>query len=709
MNSSFKKQCFRGSNKIPSIASAAVIAVTLVGFPLTAQAGKITSIPSAPSVPPNPTEFLADGFGGWNLDNVEVLLHGTQGNIGDDDLSWFDPSDGSYSFGTDSDFTYQSNVSDDLGVTMGYVLAKDWPVGEPSGIKIVNDDVGVKEPKPQNCIMATSYLADHFLDSVDPLQVTCSGPFQSHKRYKLAMLPTTVADGAGLEKGIDLVFNVEAEAGSRDYQIFQKINNWTDGRLEGFTIQVGTGIGSNFTLASDETSGVGVGNLSLSVPAEIWTTADQLAVFSAGLFGPPDLKHDRPAGFFDPKTRAGFEIAEYPNLSGQTDTLTSGATLGSDYAQVPTNVSNQFGPWLPNTMLPTGIFWDDDGNPETDAELLAWYGWNPALQPAGLGWMTGAAEGFAEVSAATIIDWGTNLEYTQDVIDDLVNVGLNYIVTVGDVASFSSTFTIRITPAVDTSNSGLPADEPVYVGETPVPSLQFTSPDGIVAISPAPEFLVGELLTLRVGDGNIAVDVDDESVEVTVTDKAVDGECAIISNEGGIIEETVELIEQGEDRRVYAATTDAFIEVTAGTVVTVIYTDANNGTIENVVKCSSTIATNEILPMPVAEVSITDFSAPTSLFVGRTAKLSVTVTNAKESEVPVSGTVTIKAEGFTTYNEDFVDLAPNKKLRVSNNWTDVAAGLIDWTATVTIDSQDVDTATATTEVLVKPGNNNGNN
>ena len=135
---------------------------------------------------------------------------------------------------------------------MGIVLAKDWPIGEPPGIKIVNDDTGkIPDGRPTNCIMATSYLDGAFLDSTDPQQVLCSGPFQSHKRFKVAMLPTTVADGAGFEEGIDLVFDVEAEAGSRDYQVFQKINNWTDGRLDGFTIEVGTGIGTDFVPASD--------------------------------------------------------------------------------------------------------------------------------------------------------------------------------------------------------------------------------------------------------------------------------------------------------------------------------------------------------------------------------------------------------------------------------------------------------------------------
>ena len=176
--------------------------------------------------------------------------------------STFNVMTGEYFFSVDSDHTYESRVYDDDVQTtlLGKALAKDWPVGEPAGIKIVNDDFDVKEGRATNCIMSTSYLDDHFLDTADPKQVLCSGPFQSHKRYKLAMLPSTVADGPGLEKGIDLVFNVEQDNTSRDYQVFQKINNWTDERLVGFTIQVGTGQGSSFVPASDPTAGVGVAN-----------------------------------------------------------------------------------------------------------------------------------------------------------------------------------------------------------------------------------------------------------------------------------------------------------------------------------------------------------------------------------------------------------------------------------------------------------------
>ena len=522
------------------------LAIVLAGFSLASQADKITSIPSA-TVP-----GIQDGFGGLNFDNITVVLDGAP-------TSTFNPLTGAYSFAPDSDFSYESLVYADNGKTtpMGIALAKDWPVGEPAGIKIINDDTDVKAPKPANCIMSTSYIDGNYLDEADPQKVICSSSFQSHKRYKLAMLPATVAGGAGNEAPIDLVFNVEAEAGARDYQVYQKINNWTNVRLQGFTIQVGTGIGGSFVAASG-TGGAGVANLSLSVPDTIWT-ADQLANFSTGLFGGL-LGVD---GYFDPDTRAGYNIAEYPNSSGETDTLTSGAILPSDYPSVPPvtgDAVNQFGDWLPNNMLPYGIFYDDDGNPATDAELVAWYGVNST----GLGWMTGQAGDFADVLPPQIEAWSNNSLYFMGVIDDLVNVGLNYIVTVGDVSAVSSSFTIRITPVIADNPSVLPG----YVdGLPPSPELKYNSSDAEIRIDPSP-FLPGSLLSARVLDADLNLDpglIDTTTVEVTTDD-------------GSVAPYTLTLEEQGEDRGAFAGNLpDDFSNVAVGTKVTVTYIDADDG------------------------------------------------------------------------------------------------------------------------------------
>ena len=168
----------------------AALLLSVCMFP--AHGGMIISQPSASG---------AAGYGGWNLDNVNVRIVRSDGSS--DPGGSFDASDGSYVMGADGlyasdvyDTTYiDGNSSETL---MATVVAKDWPVGEPPGIKVVNDDTNVKVPKPQNCIMATSYLDPDFLDTATPVQVICSSPFQSHKRFKIGLLPALV-DSAGEE------------------------------------------------------------------------------------------------------------------------------------------------------------------------------------------------------------------------------------------------------------------------------------------------------------------------------------------------------------------------------------------------------------------------------------------------------------------------------------------------------------------------------
>ena len=634
---------------------------------------------------------------------MEVELNGTQGEIGETDTSWYDESDGDYNFASDSDHTYKAYVEDGVGTVTGIALAKDWPVGEPAGIKVINDDLLVKAPKPPNCIMATSYLADHFLDSVDPQQVLCSGPFQSHKRYKLAMLPTTVAGGPGSEKGIDLVFNVEDDGGSRDYQIFQKINNWTDGRLQGFSVQVGFGVGEAFQAVAE--AGVALADMNISVPSDIWSM-EQLAVFSAGLFGPLD-KHTGNVGYFDPDQRAGFMIDEYV-VGDQplTDILHATTTLGSDYAEVPAGaaVSNQFGPWLPNNMLPTGIFWDDDGNPETDAQLMAWFGYNPAISD--YSWMSGSQgietnpTPFDAIPDAVITAMGENLAFTSDVIDDLVNVGLNYIVTVGDVntfpASANNTFTIRVTPTKDTS--GAPA--PGYVGEEPSPGLLFSSSDAVVLLDPNPEFVVGSLLTARVGDADLNTDpLVIEEVVVAITNGDISG--------------TLTLVEQGENRGVFVASLpEEYSNVAPGTVVTMTYIDADNGTGASVTKTSSSEAVEDLPPI-LSDVSITDFQVPATVTDKTRTEISLEILNGKEKGKgsnkgvePATGSVLITGSDGSEFSGEFTDLVAGKTAVFTFTWKASLADkntseTVSWAVSVTVNGQIVDDATATTLVEVK--------
>ena len=656
------------------------ITLVLTTFMLTSQAGKITSIPSATGAP---------GFGGWNLSNAEVIVNGTASEIGGTG-SWYDEATGAYNFADDTDFTYQGNVDDGGGSTiMGLVLAKDFPVGEPSGIKVVNDDMAVKFPKPTNCIMATSYLADHFLDALDPQQVVCSSPFQSHKRYKLALLPPSVDGGTD---GVDLVFNVEPELGARNYQVFQKINNWTDGRLQGFSVQLGFGVGDQFQ--SVEEAGVVLADLNISVPSDIWSDT-QLANFSAGLFGPLD-KHTGKIGFFDPETRAGFYINEYVvGVQPLTDTLTATITLGSDYVNVPAGAgaaAYQFGPWLPDSMLPYGVFFDDDGNPETDAELLAWYGYNPAEDA--LGWMAGSQDEdgpFSAIPDEELLSMGENLSYTMGEIDDLVNVGLNYLVTIGDVSTYpDSTFTIRVTPTVDTS--GTPA--PLFVDAEPEPLLLFSASDAAVLLDPNPEFVVGSLLTARVGDADLNVDpLVAEEVEVN-----------IMTTTG--LSDTLLLVEQGENRGVFAATLpEEYGHVAVGEEVTLSYTDADTGLGNAEVKTSTTTAITETLVI-LSDVSILELIVPEDVRDDQSRNIRITISNDNTALEAATGEIQLKATDGTEYTAQFTDLKVGGKMKFRYRWTSdltdsSVSELVNWNAQVIVEGEVVDEANASTLVSAK--------
>lgn len=162
---------------------------------------------------------------------------------------------------------------------------------------------------------------------------------------------------------------------------------------------------------------------------------DGLATFSHGLFGAPD-KHFTSNGFFDSRA-AGFNVGQscsegvcssYPNpFAGgapllNSDTLAATTALPSNYhgpAAAPLSAP-LFGDWLPGS----------------GAEFNAW-----AAHP----------------------------RYAVDDIEDVVNLGVNYIVKVGDdidndPITTGADFTIRIIPVVADVQ-----EVPAYVGTTPTP------------------------------------------------------------------------------------------------------------------------------------------------------------------------------------------------------------------------------------------------
>ena len=293
------------------------------------------------ALPSPDVDAAAEGFGAWNLDNVNVRIVDVDSGL--DVGKTFIKGDGSYDPMVVGD-TFVSEVSDDTAVIMGNLHGKDWPVGEPSGVKAITALVNNASDKPESCIMSTSYYSTDdgvtgwLDDPVSPNPTLCDSPFQTHKRFKVDALPASV-DGVD-EETIDLVFNVEDEAdASRRYMILQKLNNYTDKRLSGYKIELGFGVGSAFVKADGEDVALSLGlgeetdNTSSSYP-DIWDPVD-LAVFSAGLFGKADDKHPND-GFFD-DVRAGYNVI-----------LSDAYTIESTTPFAPSNYTLLFGDWLPS-------------------------------------------------------------------------------------------------------------------------------------------------------------------------------------------------------------------------------------------------------------------------------------------------------------------------------------------------------------------------
>ncbi|MDM7951549.1 choice-of-anchor F family protein [Hydrogenophaga sp.] len=302
------------------------------------------------------------------------------------------------------------------------------------------------------------------------------------------MQPATVegvADGAASDKPIDMVFNVSDGGGLTPYQVFSKINNYTGKRLKGYRIVVGVGTGTGFQSAS----ALGIADkLHISLGrGEGWSSGsmgapngsdlfdgDGLATFSHGLFGAIDANF--PAnGFFDTRT-AGFDVTQscaVPPCSTTPNPFVGGPDLiNSDTIEsttvLPSNYTTLFGDWLPSTWQPSGVFFDDDNDPNTDAVLQAW--WN------GSQWVSNNDGGFTPIPAATLEAWGNDPLYAVSHIEDVLNLGINYIVKVGDdldndAMTSRSTFTIRIIPVVADSQVA-----PTFLAAEPAPLVPPVTP-----------------------------------------------------------------------------------------------------------------------------------------------------------------------------------------------------------------------------------------
>ena len=142
-----------------------------------------------------------------------------------------------------------------------------------------------------------------------------------------------------------------------------KLNNHAGKRFDGFEVQLGFGLGDGF---KPSTLGDGLKiALNDENPESKPLGSDGMAEFPGGLFyGPADDKHGW--GFFS-STRAYYTV-DISLLDTDEDSFTSIA-LSDNYTDL-------VGEWLPITWVPTGYFFDDDGNPATDNIVVSWYDGN---------------------------------------------------------------------------------------------------------------------------------------------------------------------------------------------------------------------------------------------------------------------------------------------------------------------------------------------
>jgi uncharacterized protein YhjY with autotransporter beta-barrel domain len=296
-----------------------------------------------------------------------------------------------------------------------------------------------------NCLMANNpgIFCDSAPGSGKRVKVQLTGPTPFDMTY------ATTPNGTFFDEGGALV-----DTSSVDYFTFGKVSNFTGARITGFTLQL---------LDAD---GNLMGELDPADAVVFNLEATEIGLGSRlvdGLFGAGGQEGD--IGFFA-DTRAGFA----PTFTD--DTLAFGALSNAFYVE---NFGTAF---LDDTMVPDGLFWDDNDNPDDESALIAWDniaegGWtygNIALEeipddlPGSAEIPVLLPERLAELAEALDVDVA-DLQYAAgdpvpdaivaaaeanglfavDAVEDLRNANLNYDITIGEIEG--GEFTLRWTAA----------------------------------------------------------------------------------------------------------------------------------------------------------------------------------------------------------------------------------------------------------------------
>ncbi len=234
-----------------------------------------------------------------------------------------------------------------------------------------------------------------------------------------------------------------------DYFTFGKTSNFTGARITGFSIELLDANGN--PMGGRDASEAVLFTPSAGLASSLAASAN----LPDGLFGAGGNEAD--FGFFSTDA-ADLVVNESP------DTLTFGNTSG--LFDPNTVLDNNFSSaLLDDSMVPDGLFWDDNDNPEDESALIAWN------NTGGGGWTYGnlgldAAEVALRLDelAATLGVAVADLQYASgglvpanivaaaqasglfaiDKIEDLRNANLNFTMTVGNVDE--GEFILRMVP-----------------------------------------------------------------------------------------------------------------------------------------------------------------------------------------------------------------------------------------------------------------------
>lgn len=308
---------------------------------------------------------------------------------------------------------YDSTLFTDASKTIshGAVYWKESDIQAP-GLQVINNDVLTGD----NCLMTTGYNPE------TGAAKTCSDPFQESKRWKVKTYEN---------QPVDIYFNVIDDRVRKTYRSIQKLTNATDGRLKGFTMELGFMVNGQF-VPSTTGDGLGFSNRSGKMFEGTVTynpdKPDELsAFFPFDIAGEPDQWRDEP-GYFDPINRMYIDLEATQNKIVSTG--------------ISQNHYDILGDWHNVAGVPIAMFFDGDDHPE----LMAHCEWdyNPGSFQCLGDWVSYRScfeldqddepcdsDGIRKVVPRSIVDsWLADADYYVDFFDDVANLTLNYFITV---------------------------------------------------------------------------------------------------------------------------------------------------------------------------------------------------------------------------------------------------------------------------------------